>query len=587
MKISDYIVEFFASKNINIIFGYMGGMVTHIADSIEKHDSVQFVPVYHEQTAALAAVGYARYSNNVGVAIATSGPGATNLMTGIADAFFDSVPTIFITGQVNTYEYKYDKPLRQIGFQELDVISAVKPYTKYAKMVDKVEDIPYELELAYRIATSGRKGPVVLDLPMNIQRGSMPDHYLLPDQIVEINEVTDLSSVYSLLKLSKRPLVLIGGGVVSGNAVAELTTFLSDTKIPFVASLHGKNICDEYATNYLGCIGSYGNRCANIAMANTDLLLVFGARLDVRQIGGVLESIAIGGNVVHFDIDINELKFGRMQKKINIHTDVKTVLSQLISWKVNLDLTAWMNYLSGLKEKYKQPNEVAKHIEKDAPYKLIDLLNQKTEDDAIYSADVGQNQMWAMQMLKLKSGQSFYTSGGLGTMGSSMPFAIGASFADKMQRSVYCICGDGGFHMSVQSLLLISQYDLPIKVIVVNNKALGMITQFQELYFNNVTVGTNEQGGYLVPNLEAMAKSYGLKYIKCDTLNSSDDEIIQSVSALVESRNCLFEYIIPEDCRVYPKLEYNQPIYNPSPVLSQSELEANMCVALGMNEDHE
>jgi len=175
MKVSDYIVDFLARKNIDTVFGYMGGMVTHIADSINKNDFVKFIPVYHEQTAAFAAVGYARHTNNVGVAIATSGPGATNLMTGIADAFFDSAPTIFITGQVNTYEYKYDKPLRQTGFQELDVVSSVKPYTKYAKMIDKIEDIPYQLELAYNIATSGRKGPVVLDLPMNIQRGILPE----------------------------------------------------------------------------------------------------------------------------------------------------------------------------------------------------------------------------------------------------------------------------------------------------------------------------------------------------------------------------------------------------------------------------
>jgi len=523
MKVSDYIVDFLARKNIDTVFGYMGGMVTHIADSINKNDFVKFIPVYHEQTAAFAAVGYARHTNNVGVAIATSGPGATNLMTGIADAFFDSAPTIFITGQVNTYEYKYDKPLRQTGFQELDVVSSVKPYTKYAKMIDKIEDIPYQLELAYNIATSGRKGPVVLDLPMNIQRGILPEDCLLESITTKNLDLVDLSEIKALLATATRPLVLVGGGVASASATKQMQDFLNNTAIPFVSSLHGKNVCDEYSLNYIGSIGSYGNRCANMAMANTDLLLVFGSRLDVRQIGGVPDSIAIGGNIVHDDT---------------------------------------------------------------SPYELIDILNRNTETDAIYCADVGQNQMWSMQMLKLKIQQNFYTSGGLGSMGCCLPLSIGISFADKCKRSIYAICGDGGFHMSTQSLLLISQYNLPIKVIVINNKSLGMITQFQELYFDNVTIGTNEQGGYLVPDLEFMAKSYGLKYLKYDTTDSKSS-IKNKITDFFNSRNCLFEYVIAEDCRVYPKLEYNQPIYNPSPILTNDELEANMYVSLKKSADHE
>jgi acetolactate synthase-1/2/3 large subunit len=586
MKVSDYIVDFLARKNIDTVFGYMGGMVTHIADSINKNDFVKFIPVYHEQTAAFAAVGYARHTNNVGVAIATSGPGATNLMTGIADAFFDSAPTIFITGQVNTYEYKYDKPLRQTGFQELDVVSSVKPYTKYAKMIDKIEDIPYQLELAYNIATSGRKGPVVLDLPMNIQRGILPEDCLLESITTKNLDLVDLSEIKALLATATRPLVLVGGGVASASATKQMQDFLNNTAIPFVSSLHGKNVCDEYSLNYIGSIGSYGNRCANMAMANTDLLLVFGSRLDVRQIGGVPDSIAIGGNIVHFDIDIHELEYSRLQPKINVHIDLITALQQLTKWNINLDLTAWSSYLQTLKNKYSQANEIVKSIDDTSPYELIDILNRNTETDAIYCADVGQNQMWSMQMLKLKIQQNFYTSGGLGSMGCCLPLSIGISFADKCKRSIYAICGDGGFHMSTQSLLLISQYNLPIKVIVINNKSLGMITQFQELYFDNVTIGTNEQGGYLVPDLEFMAKSYGLKYLKYDTTDSKSS-IKNKITDFFNSRNCLFEYVIAEDCRVYPKLEYNQPIYNPSPILTNDELEANMYVSLKKSADHE
>lgn len=576
IKASYYIVEWLSSHGVDTVFGYQGGMVTHLADSISNHHNMRFVQVYHEQTAAFAAVGYARHNCRLGVAIATSGPGATNLITGVADAFFDSVPVIFITGQVNTYEYKYDKPIRQLGFQETNIVEVVKPITKYAKLVDKVDDLPNELAKAFVIANSGRKGPVLLDLPMNIQR-----EFLSREPLVDIKQQEkatntavlelDLTEVLVEIKKSKRPLLLVGGGIATANAFELLNLFIEKTKLPFVSSLLGKTACNEKLEQYVGTIGSYGNRCANMAIANADLLLVLGARLDVRQTGGVISGFVKDGKIIHLDIDRNELEHSRISDKSNINVDIRDALKWLIS-KVEPQFNSeWHNYLTMLKNNYNQTQEIIRTQVKHAPYDLMSYLNIISKDSDIYCADVGQNQMWAMQMLQLTQNQRFYTSGGFGAMGSALPISIGVAFAKKSDATIYSINGDGGAHMALQSLMLIKQYDLPIKVIVINNKTLGMITQFQELYFNNNMVGTTAQGGYLVPDFELLAKAYGLSYFRVDQTDNREFYENDFIG-FRQAKNCLLEYIIDNDCRVYPKLEFNQPIYNSSPALPKDEL---------------
>ncbi len=582
IKASDYIVEWFSKNGVDTVFGYQGGMVTHIADSINNHPMVSFIQAYHEQSAAFAAVGYARYRNSIGVAIATSGPGATNMITAIADAFFDSVPVIFITGQVNAYEYKYDRPIRQLGFQETNVVDMVKPITKYAALVDKVEDIPLALDNALKIALSGRMGPVLLDLPMNVQREfiNLDDvsqcAFVCSDEQLPVFNI-NIDNILSVINESSKPLVLIGGGVYKDNCAKEVFDFLNKNNLPFISSLHGKNSCDETSDLYLGTIGSYGNRCANMALGSADLLIVLGARLDVRQTGGLLTGFLPHGQIIQVDIDANELNYGRViNKKLNINTNIRSFIEALESIDLFEYNPSWVNYLTNLKCKYNQQKEILRNIDNSSPYKLMELLNNTAEANDIFCADVGQNQMWAMQMLKLQKNQQFHTSGGLGSMGSCLPIAVGIAFAKKDSSTVYAINGDGGLHMSLQSLLLISQYDLPIKVVLINNKALGMITQFQELYFNNQMVGTKLSGGYAVPNFLDIARSYNLKYIKVDVTNNrefSNDEFRE----FFVSKNCILEYVI-DDCKVFPKLEFNQPSYNPSPVLPEDELLDNMLI---------
>lgn len=574
IKASDYIIDQLHNIGVETIFGYMGGMVTHLAESIDKHEDMKFVQVYHEQTAAFAATGYARHKNAIAVAIATSGPGATNLITGIADAFFDSVPVLFITGQVNAYEFKYDKPIRQLGFQETNIVDMVKPIVKYSKLVDKIEYLPNELAKAIAIAMHGRKGPVLLDLPMNIQREfiDLDTIKIISDKLSVRKDNQELiKSIADKLNLSKSPLVLVGGGLVSASAIDILNEFLLNSKIPFVSSLLGKSACNETLDNYIGTIGSYGNRCANMATYTTDLLLVLGARLDVRQTGGLVKEFAPNAEIIHVDIDSYELKHSRIKNKLNVHCDIREFLLEIQRYDICMTNIKWSIWLQKVKNKYNQRNEIIRTKIKPDPYTLIEYINQYSDKDDVFCADVGQNQMWMMQALILQNQQRFYTSGGLGAMGSALPISLGVAFADDKNRSIYCINGDGGAHMAIQSLMLVSQYNLPIKVIIINNKTLGMITQFQELYFKSNMVGTNNQGGYHVPNFDGFAKAYNLKYYKLDMTNNANlNESL--LKEFCESRNGILEYVIDDDCKVYPKLEFDQPIYNPSPKLSAEEL---------------
>lgn len=573
MKLSDLIVKFFEEKEVKHIFGYIGGAITHLVDSIDKNKNVDFIQTYHEQTASISAEGYSRETGNVGVAIATSGPGATNLITGIADAYFDSIPAIYITGQVNTYEYKYDKSIRQQGFQEMDVVNVVKSITKYAKLIDNPEEILYELEKAYSMAKSGRPGPVLLDIPMNIQRAEVDEEklrkYIEKEQGFLEFKIND--NIKEIIQSSKSPLILVGGGMrnLTSETKQEFEEFLYTTQIPVICSLMGKGIFSEEKINFVGMVGSYGNRCANMSIANSDLLIAVGSRLDTRQTGAKYEDFLKKGKIIQVDIDKNELELHRIKNKFNLNMDSETFIKSFITFKIN-DIEKWSSYINELVNEYSQEKEVERFISNKSPYRLIQKLNEASQSNDSFVADIGQNQMWTAQTLKIKEGQNFFTSGGLAPMGFSMPFAIGLAFANKNKR-IFSINGDGGFHMSTQGLMLISQYNLPIKTIVINNSALGMITQFQGLYFNNNMVGTTEQGGYVVPKIEDLSKAYSLDYYKISEQDLSNKELMKRI--FDNTTPCIIEYMTEGLTTVSPKLEYDSPIWNPSPKLEKEELE--------------
>lgn len=562
MKASDYIVSFFHERGVNVVFGYIGGMIAHLVDSLDKNPDVRYVQTYHEQTAAIAAEGYALESGKFGVAIATSGPGATNMITGIADAYFGNIPVLYITGQVNSYEYKYDKPIRQQGFQETDVVSIVKPITKYAVMVDSADELRYELEKAIYIATTGRKGPVLIDLPMNISRAEIEPGVLRafmaePDMKKEV----DLKEVEKALLKAKRPMVLLGGGCVGYGE--QIETFLRKHNLPVVTSLMGRGVIDETYDNYIGLVGSYGNRCANMAFKKIDILIALGSRLDTRQTGAKIESFMPEGTIIHVDIDEKELECHRLENRIKVNANVSDFINSISGCTIDSD-AEWLSWLQSLKIQYNQENEVKNYIDNKSPYLFMQALNNITQEGDVITTDIGQNQMWAAQSIKLKKGQKFITSGGLAPMGFSLPAAIGVAFANP-NKTIYCLNGDGGFHMAIQSMLVISQYKLNIKVVVLNNASLGMITQFQNLYFDNRMAGTTAKGGYTIPDMTAVAKAYGFNYQRL--IESELDKL----NAVVSFREpTIIDYCIEGLTTVSPKLEYNKPIYEPTPFIDKN-----------------
>ncbi len=566
MKASDYIASFIQQHGVNDVYGYIGGMITHLVDSIARTPGMRFVQTYHEQSAAFAAEGYAIENDKLGVAISTSGPGATNMITGIADAWFGSVPVLYISGQVNSYEYKYDKPIRQQGFQETDIISIVKPITKYAAFVDKAENLRYELEKAVFFAQSGRRGPVMLDICMDVQRTEInPDELcsFKPEEKAELDSY-DIKEIISLISKAKRPELLLGAGAQGEKTKKLIDTFLSKTQIPAVCSLMGLGVVGADYPYYLGLLGSYGNRCANKSMETVDLLITIGSRLDTRQTGAKYQSFVEHGTIIQVDIDNNELNCHRLENRIKVNDTAEHFLAALLNEiDTASDYYEWHKEVKRLKTEYNQEREVERVVNNKGPYSLMRCLNTLSQKNDVFVSDIGHNQMIAAQMLKLTGNQKYITSGGLAPMGFSLPISTGIAMANQ-ERRVISISGDGGFHMASQSLMLISQYNLPVIAVILNNQSLGMITQFQSLYFDGRMNATTQEGGYCTPDFKKMSEAYGLKYYRIDEALLKDSKLM---SEIFSNKNCVVEFVTDGLTTISPKLEYNKPIYRPTPDL--------------------
>lgn len=567
MKVSDYIVSYLSAQNIRYIYGYIGGMITHLVDSIARNPGVQYIQTYHEQTAGIAAEGYAIESQNFGVAICTSGPGFTNMVTAIADAYLDSIPVLFISGQVNTTEYKYNKPIRQQGFQELNVINISKSITKYSVLIDNAENIRYELEKAVYIATHGRKGPVLIDLPMDISRADINPDELNP-YVCQVNEepmidIHVIENIVQDINSASRPVFLLGGGVKG--ATKQMTEFLNQAQIPVVTSLKGKGCIDERTDYFVGMIGAYGNRCANMILDKADLLVAVGTRLDTRQTGARYQDFLKGAKILRIDIDEDELKSHRIEHKQNIKIDASEFFILLNKLRSELqDHANWCNIAKGIKKNYNQDVEIQRFVKNKSPYEMIKYLDGNAGEDDVFVVDVGQNEMWAAQTLQIYGNRKFICSGGLAPMGFALPAAIGIAMANPKCR-VYAIVGDGGLQMSEQSLLTIAQYKLNIVIIVMNNESLGMITQFQHLYFNDKMEGTTQSGGYIIPDIRYLAQASFLRYKLLDSTCLSSSDLFECETPI------MIDYRISGRTEVSPKLEYNSVLSQPTPKLSDEE----------------
>lgn len=564
MKASDYIVEFLIRKEITDVFGYPGGMVTHLMESFSsREDKIKAHICYNEQGASFEACGYAQTSGKLGVAYATSGPGATNLITGICDAYFDSIPVLFITGQVNTFESKAGYQVRQRGFQETDIISMVKSVTKYCHYVTSIEDLVDSLDSAYEAAMHGRKGPVLLDIPMNVQRGEIPDKLVRKHLDEEISGGLLSSSpnvaefLLPLLKESRRPVVLLGSGIKQSGSRELARDFVVTTGIPAVTSMTAFDIVADLP-EYYGFVGAYGERCANFIVAKSDLVITLGARLDVRQAGAVRENFAPAAKLVRVDIDEHELSYRIRGSEIDVSMDVKELLEQLKKAELPAVDTGWREVCDTIRNKLSGMDDRLPNV-------IMRKLSSYIPQDTVITTDVGQNQVWAAQSFDLKKGQEVLFSGGHGAMGYSLPAAIGAHFGSG--RHVVSLNGDGGIQMNIQEMQFINRERLPIVTVIFNNKSLGMIRHFQEMYFNSNFTQTVEEGGYSNPLFEKIAEAYGLTYMRAGSDNDYDLSRVEEF--VKEGTPALVEIVIDEPTYVSPKLRFGEPNQDQEPLLDR------------------
>lgn len=577
MKGTDFIVQYLMKyETVSHVFTYAGGTNAWLLDALHRTKGISYIPMRHEQNAAFAADGYARASGRMGVALAMSGPGATNLITGIADAFFDSVPVLFLTGQVTTTTYKFDRPVRQLGYQETDIVSIVRPITKCAMMARTEDEMVSMLRKAISIAKSNRPGAVLLDIPIDVQRREISDKELLTGPNLAnwpIADDMEIKAAVDMIDRAERPIALVGGGIRPSEAVELLKRFVERFHIPVVVSLRGKDAFPHDHPLFAGFIGSYGNRYANLALANSDLVIALGSRMDSRQTANP-KTFARAAKKIHVDIDPDELNNTVISDlAINSHVNIFLEKTLSVAGQRN-DLKAqhekWLKYIKEAKREF--DIEGTGSEEKVNPKEFFRQLSHMAGGKEIFLADVGNQQMWSAQELKIREGQRFLTSSGLGSMGFAIPAGVGAHFACP-SHPVVAIVGDGGFQMSIPELETIAHNNIPLKIIVVNNNILGLMWHFQNENFKEGHPATED--GYSCPDVQKIAKAYGLASMRIeDNIKTKN-----GIDWLLSSKGpALLEVVVHQSWAGYPKVKPGNPIEEQTPEIEKERLERYMLI---------
>lgn len=587
MKTSDYIAQFLVDQGVKDVFVLTGGCIVHVIDSIAKHDQISYLPVQHEQAGAMAADAYARITENVGVALATSGPGATNLITGVCCAYYDSIPTVFITGQVPTSQLKRDSTSRQIGFQETDVVSIFQPVTKYAKLIDDASQIRFELEKAFFLARNGRPGPVLLDICDDVQRAEINPAELVsftPEKCTTaaINSNDSIDTLINMINQSERPLLVLGGGIRLAGAVPLLKLLIERCKLPFTLTWAGMDYMAHQDPLYVGGFGVTSGRAGNFAIQNADLIVAIGTRLDSHEIGSNPATFAREAKKIIVDIDSAEQeKYAKMGMKIDllITDDARIVIQALIDQSAKIirrDRDDWMQWIKKWKASY--PNcldAYRSQTEKVNPYAFMEILSSLVSDNAIIVTDCGSNLIWTMQVFECRGNQRVISSFNHSPMGYSLPASIGAALAAP-DRQIICISGDGGFQINIQELATIQRHQLNIKIFILNNHGHGIIQGTQDNWLGGRHHASHPgEGGLPDPDFGKLAMAYGLASERID----NNGELTEKISKVLTSHEAIVcnvhQLPIPQ---IFPKLLYGRPIEDSDPLLSREEFHANMIV---------
>ena len=564
MKGCDIIVDALRKEKVEVLFGYPGGSVMDIFDSLYE-SPIRFILTRHEQAAAHAADGYARASGKVGVCIATSGPGATNLVTGIATAAMDSVPLVALTGQVSTPMIGND------AFQEADIVGITRPITKHNYLVKDVDDLPRILKEAFIIAATGRPGPVLVDLPKDVVRADSSVPYPASIELRGYKPTYEghpqqIKRAAAEIAKAKRPVIYVGGGAIISNADKEVTALAVKAGIPVTSTLMGLGAFPETHELSLGMLGMHGTVYANYAVAEADLIVAIGARFDDR-VTGKLSAFASRARIVHIDIDPTSVH-KNVKVDVPIVGDVKQVLRELVKIVKRCDDAEWLARIEEWKKKHP-----LSYRRKDGlkPQFVIEKLRELTGGDAIIATDVWQHQMWAGQYCKIVKPRTFLSSGGLGTMGYGFPAGLGAQAAFP-KRLVAVISGDGGFQMNIQELATAVENDLPVKVLILNNRYLGMVRQWQELFYRKrysstclarnihcpaVCDGTAGKCPPYVPDFVKVAEAYGCTGMRV----KAEKEVIPALRDAFATRGpVVVEFEVAREENVFPMVPAGESV---------------------------
>lgn len=557
MTVSEFIAEYLYSQGVDCIFEMIGGMTVRLLDAIYRHGGIKIISMHHEQAAAFAACGWAQVKGVPGVALATSGPGATNLVTGIGTAYFDSIPAVFITGQVNQNELSTGTKCRQIGFQETDIVSITKPITKMSVQLQKAQEITTLLPDAFKTALGGRPGPVLIDVPMNLQKEEI-DCSGFDFSPVEVNnplppvEALDgfIDKLNAELSGARRPLMLLGTGVIRSHTEKEARRFAEEKQIPAVYSWHGKGIISSECKWSVGLTGTNGNRWANRALAHCDLLIILGSRTDVRQIGANTDVFSQNKAIFHIDIDEAELN-NRLKNTNTLCADLKNILPLLIE-RTNKS-SASAEWLAGIiKDKEENPDtKELSHISGINPNEFVYKISSSENNGASgYVSGVGTNRTWVSQSLWLKEGQYYITTPCMGSMGFALPAAVGASIADA-GAEIIVVAGDGGMQCNIQELEVINRLALPLKIVVMKNNALATVRQFQKEICGGRLPGSDWTYG--APDFVKVGKAYGLRSDRLERPEEMDEKIKEFLAG---GEPALLEVAVDKEAGAYPKMQF-------------------------------
>ncbi len=548
MKCTDYIAEFLVRAGVTHVFELSGGMIAHLLDSFSRHKKLNVISVHHEQSGAFAAEGFARYSGKPAVALGTSGPGALNLVTGIASCYYDSIPAIFITGQVQTYLQRADRAVRQFGLQECEFSAVVKSISKDVYAPKAADELPATMERAFATALGDRPGPVVIELPFDVQGSAVDAEPGQPSVAArKAPDASAINTVVELLAEAERPIVLAGGGIRASSSHRQFREFARALQIPVVCSIMALDVMAGDDPLRVGLTGIYGVRAANLTLAESDLVLVLGSRLDHGVTTMDSSAWSKSRKVIHVDCDPAELE-SRVPRTTKIHADVRAFLEKIIAAAGSRQLRTrqeWLDRVAALKAAHPDTAELT-GCQGINPNEMMRKLSRSSGHAAAFVVDAGQHTWWAAQSLRLRAEQRFLPSTGLWALGSAIPCAIGATLASG--RPIVAICGDGAFQMNSQELQTIVRNQLPIKIVVVNNQCHGMVRQFQEEFFDAQYPST--LWGYSAPNFVEVAKAYGI----AGTRATNEQELAAGLSALWSHPEAasLLEVVIDTYTNVYP-----------------------------------